>query len=150
MDRDAIASQLRRTYAVACSGSDTSAATAVVGELERLARTILGPSFRFEPDLDRKTDATPARMSGLRPVALTTGRLPPPDDDCTCYECRRARAEKRPPNPMQHYGGVGRAPGPSRISLSVIPGGAAPSERPSARYIDDSADDSADDAPKAG
>lgn len=103
MDRDAIAAQLRRVYAhVEQLPAEISAE--IQPTLNEIARRRLGPSFRFEPDLDRTTDAAPARMSGLRPAA-----------------------------PAQ----------PARATLSVIPGGA---ERPSDRYLDDSADD----APKAG
>ena len=66
MDRDAVASQLRRTYAVACRGSDTSAANAVVGELSALARLLLGPSFRFEPDPAHKPAFSVIHGGGAR------------------------------------------------------------------------------------
>lgn len=119
VDREALAANLRRIYAQLCALRDSwhsePAETRDEGlacisralELnEEAARVIMGPRFRFEPDLARTTDATPARMSALRPVA----------------------------------------PAPSKPALAVIPGGAQPDERPSARYIDDSADD----APQAG
>jgi len=117
MDRDAIASRLRRAYAYARIAREQAqssglpfvqfeaATDLMLEQVEALARDLLGPSFSFEPDMSRTTDATPARMSGLRPVASA-----------------------------------------AKPGLSVIPGGARPEERPSARYIDDSADD----APKAG
>lgn len=73
---------------------------------ETNARALMGPSFSFEPDMERMTDLTVARSTWLRPFT----------------------------------------PAPERPALSVIPGGAQPDERPSARYIDDSADD----APQAG
>lgn len=119
MDREAVAATLRCVYAYArplCRAArnasappDDAAAQRIVQfhaknaemlieHLETLAREVLGPSFRFEPDMQRTTDATPARMSGLRPVASAQ---------------------------------------PERPTLSVIPGGAQPDERPSARYIDD-------------
>lgn len=105
MDRDAVEYQLRLVYAAARDGKDPVAAARTAFELDALGRLLLGRSFRFEPDMNRTTDATPARMSGLRPVASA-----------------------------------------AKPSLSVIAGGAQPHERPSERFIDDSADD----APKAG
>lgn len=70
MDREAVSSRLRRTYARAMRVVEAGPARdALVNDLHELAHEVLGPSFRFEPDMQRTTDATPARMSGLRPVA---------------------------------------------------------------------------------
>ena len=95
MDRDVLAAQLRRVYAHV-EQLPAEIAAEIQPTLNEVARRRLGPSFRFEPDLERRTDATPARMSGLRPVASA-----------------------------------------AKPSLSVIPGGARPEERPSERYIDE-------------
>ncbi len=148
MDRDAVANRLRRAYAYArisrdqalCAGLPfEAAADAVLEHIEALAHDLFGPSFAFEPDMSRTTDATPARMSGLRPVPGKD--LPPPGPNCACHECVRSRCEGRAPNSLQHYGRVGRVQGlegkETLVNLRAIPGGARPEERPSARYIDE-------------
>lgn len=106
MDRETAAAGFRRLYALVqrCGAEDREALLPTLGDV---SQAVLGPSFSFEPDMERMTDLTVARATRLRPFA-----------------------------PAQ----------PERPTLSVIPGGASPAERPSARYIDDSADD----APKAG
>lgn len=105
MDREAAAAGFRRLYALVqrCGAEDRAALLPTLGDV---SQAVLGSSFRFEPDMQRVTDVTPARVSALRPA------------------------------PAQ----------PERPALAVIPGGAGSDERPSARYIDDSADD----APQAG
>jgi hypothetical protein len=68
MDRFVVGVRLRRAYAHAQSSGDKRASAIVIGELEAIALEVLGPSFSLEPDMQRTTDATPARMSALRPV----------------------------------------------------------------------------------
>ncbi len=67
MDREAVAAGFRRLYALAqrCDPNQRSAILLALGDC---ACAALGPSFRFEPDMARTTDATSARMSALRPV----------------------------------------------------------------------------------
>jgi len=81
---------LREDYVKAGLSDSVDAVDRIVMYLERAARLVLGPSFRFEPDLDRKTDVTPARMSGLRPAAVQ------PDRPALSVIPGGARSDERP------------------------------------------------------
>ncbi len=98
MDRDAVAASLRCVYAFAvplCRAARNAAAVPsndaaetalaqsrarsaekLIEYLEILAHEVLGPSFRFEPDMARTTDVTPARQSALRPSARAEAQKP--------------------------------------------------------------------------
>lgn len=71
MDREAAAAGFRRLYALVqrCGAEDRAAILPALGDV---AQATLGPSFRFEPDMQRVTDVTPARVSALRPVAAAS------------------------------------------------------------------------------
>lgn len=76
MDRTLIESALRRAWAkLHLTVPDALNRATVECELAVIARETMGPRFRFEPDPARVTDATPARMSGLRPVPSARPRF---------------------------------------------------------------------------
>jgi hypothetical protein len=84
MDREAVAARFRRLYAYARAARETErearttsqAAEMALEQIEALAVDVLGPSFEFEPDMQRRTDVTPARQSALRPFARAEAPKP--------------------------------------------------------------------------
>lgn len=90
MDREAAAAGFRRLYALVqrCSAEDRAALLPTLGDV---SQAVLGPSFRFEPDMQRVIDIAPRAH-----VCAAPDRAPRPERPALAVIPGGASSDERP------------------------------------------------------